>query len=564
MIRNPRFLKLLLSKGIVSEEDLEGYGRKFSDNAFSILMHLVQRRIAKRSELGKLWGDSIGISYVDLEKTLFDRDIVQSLPETFARRNHIILVYKLGEAVTAVTSHPTDESVLREAEKIIGKPISPLFAFPDEIEAAVDVEYRSSDGLKDLSGRIGSTALLESGDKITREQLEKIAGSEAVIELAREIILLGIKEHASDIHIDPGEDLVRVRFRIDGVLQDMIRLEHHVLSPLASRLKILADVDIAARRKPQEGRINFPLSNKTIDMRFSCVPTIYGEKTVLRILGQSADRDIPDLLELNFSRSVHDKLTEVLSHPNGIFFVTGPTGSGKTTTLFAALKYLNKPGVNIMSIEDPIEYRLPGINQVQVNPGTDLDFAMALRSFLRQDPDIILVGEIRDLETARIAAQAALTGHLVLATLHTNDALLALARLIDIGVEPSLLAPSLIGTMAQRLVRKICEHCKVKYRLSKDEAERFFLRAGDREFFFYRGKGCGQCNQTGYSGRIAVHEICVVDDELRRLIVRDTPVGELYACAEKHGYRPMYYDGLKKVLRGLTTISEIDRVCRHA
>ena len=263
---------------------------------------------------------------------------------------------------------------------------------------------------------------------------------------------------------------------------------------------------------------------------------------------------------MNFSKSNLGKINRVIGAPNGVFFVTGPTGSGKTTTLYAVIKHINKPGINIMTIEDPVEYRLPGINQIQVNHAIDLNFASALRAFLRQDPDVILVGEIRDVESAKIVAQAALTGHLVMSTMHTNNALQAVTRLIEIGVEPFLVAPSIIGVMAQRLVRKICEHCKERYPLSPQEIEEIFIGDGNREVFFYRGAGCSYCNYTGYHGRLAIHEIFLLNQKVRELIANGASILNIQDCAKEYGFRSMRYDGLKKVLRGLTTIEEVDRI----
>lgn len=563
MIQNPTFFKMLAAEGIMGEQDAEELLFKCGRDALKALSQVVQRRLADEAVIGKLWGDSIGISFIDLQKTMFDPQAVQSIPESFARKNHLIPLYKLGGTTTVATCSPKDDLVLVEMERITGSPVSPVFALPHHIEAALEVQYRTSGALEDLSSKILTSGVIESGDKITKEQMERIAGNESVSALGREIILLAIKNGASDIHIDPGEEAVRIRFRIDGVLQDKIRLDKAVLSPLASRLKILAGADIVERRIPQDGRISFPLSNKSVDIRFSSTPTIYGEKLVLRILGQTMTENIADLKEINFSRSNLDKLTGILDRPNGIFFVTGPTGSGKTTTLFSTLKHLNKPGVNIMTIEDPVEYRLAGANQIQTNPEIGLDFAKALRSFLRQDPDIILVGEIRDYETARIAAQAALTGHLVLATMHTNNALQAVLRLIEIGVEPFLVAPSIIGAMGQRLVRKICEHCKEPYAPTSEVIDSLFVWDGKREVLFYRGKGCSRCHGTGYSGRIAIHEVIVVNDAIRRLITKDASMLDIYECAKANGFRTMHYDGIKKVLRGMTTLEEVTRVCQE-
>jgi len=559
-LKNSKFIDMLVSSGIISEEESRSLLNEFKGDAFSVLMHSVRRGLAKRTELGMLWGDSIGFPYIDLGKTLFQNEVVEILPEKFARKNKIIFVFQFGDAISAATSNPADSIVLKEAEMVAGRPISPVFSFPEEIKDAIEIHYRSNDSVKELSGKIDIDILTGESKEVSLERLQQISGDHAVIEFVREVLLLGIKERASDIHIEPSEESVRVRFRIDGVLQERFKLRKPLLEPVVARLKVLANANIIERRRPQDGRITLPLSNGSIDFRFSVVPTVYGEKAVLRILGQVETGGAPDLSELGFSGFILSKLKRVINTPNGVFFVTGPTGSGKTTTLFAVLKQINKPGVNIMTIEDPIEYRLPGINQVQTNAAIDLNFASALRAFLRQDPDVILVGEIRDIESAKIAAQAALTGHLVMSTIHTNNALQAITRLIQIGVEPFLVAPSIIGVMAQRLVRKICDDCKESYPLSPKEIEKLFIWDGKRKVSFYKGKGCSRCNYTGYFGRLAIYEIFIINEEVRALIAKASSILEIQESAKKHGFQTMRYDGLKKVLRGLTTIEEVNRV----
>jgi len=557
---NPAFTDLLISERILTAEDTQKLLQKYKGNAFSVLDYLVHGGVARKNHLGKLWGDSVGVAFVDLNKTLFQARAVKMLPEKFARKTRVIPLYELGGVVTLAVASPTNQNILKQAEIKIGSPVSPVFSFPEDIEDAIEIQYQSSDSLNEFIASIADHALFKGTSQITVEQLQKLSGDQSVVELCRGLMLLGVKERASDIHIEPLEDMVRVRYRVDGVLQDRIKLEKALLPPLVSRLKILADLDITERRKPHAGRINLALSNKSIDMRLSIVPTIYGERLVLRILGQIQKDDIPELSDLGFSNSILTGIRRVIGVPNGIFFVTGPTGSGKTTTLFALLKNLNSPGVNIMTVEDPVEYRLSGINQIQVNQAIGLNFASTLRSFLRQDPDIILIGEIRDLETAKIASQAALTGHLILATMHTNSALQAVTRLVEIGVEPFLVAPSIIGVMSQRLLRAICEHCKEKYRLSEREIEKYFIWDQKRELFFYRGTGCPDCNNTGYSGRLAIHELFIMNEEIRSMVAREASIIEIEKAARRIGYKSMRYDGMKKVLRGLTTIDELERL----
>lgn len=554
------YLDRLVTEGIISAEDSTRLAKRFKENSRAILNFLTSEGIARRSELGNLWGEVIGYTYVDLNKTILQEEILQILPASFAKRHKILPLFQFGDAVTTAMFEPNNKILIEEAQKITGRAISPVFAFAEEIEDAIEIHFRSTDSVRELSGQIDISSMTGGKDKVGLEELKTIAGDEAVINFTQELLLLGIKEKASDIHIEPSEESIRIRFRIDGVLQEKLKLDKTLLKPLISRLKIMAGADITETRKPQDGRITLPLSNQSIEFRFSSVPTIYGEKVVLRILGQIQTHEIPILSELDLSRSNMDKLKRVIGAPNGIFFVTGPTGSGKTTTLYAALHHLNKPGVNIVTIEDPVEYRLAGITQVQVNLAIGLDFVSALRSFLRQDPDIILVGEIRDSASAKTAAQAALTGHLVLSTIHTNSALQAITRLIEIGVEPFLIAPSIIGVMAQRLVRRVCEECKERYEPTFEVIDRIFTNVGDQKIHFYRVVGCPQCNYTGYRGRIAIHEIVVIDDDFRDLIGQGTGTSEIQEWARKHGSRSMRHDGIKKILRGLTTLEEIDRV----
>lgn len=560
MIQESAFKDLLVSKGILTEQDFIKLKIKFKDDGLSVLEHLFRTGAAEKSVLGMLWSEAIGVAYVDLDKTLFQSQLVAKLPKDFAVKNHIIPLYQLGEKVTVAAANPANLDVINEAEWLMEVPVSPVFSFLGDIADAIKIQYQTSHSLEKSVTGMGSRDLFKEHAEFTSEQLENLASDNNIVEFAQNLMLLGVKERASDIHIDPHEEMIAVRFRIDGVLHDKIELEKGVLLPLSSRLKILAELDITEIRRPQDGRINIQLSNKSIDIRLSSIPTIHGEKIVLRILGQIDKQTVPGLNELSFSKSTLLGLHRVMKVPFGCFFVTGPTGSGKTTTLFSLLKHINEPEVNIMTVEDPVEFRLPGINQIQVNNAVSLDFAVSLRSFLRQDPDVILIGEIRDTETARIAVRAALTGHFVLASMHTNNASQALTRLIDIGVEPFLVAPSMIGVMSQRLVRTICVHCKEKYPLTTAEMERFFVWEGKQQVFFCQGKGCAECNYTGYMGRLAIHEVLMVNEEIRSLITKGGRSSEVQRAAGKIGFQTMRYDGLKKVLRGMTTLAELERV----
>jgi type IV pilus assembly protein PilB len=560
--RNDEFMELLVKERVLTEEDKNNLLKKFNGSAADILHYLIEGGAASRDLMAKLWGDSINKAYVDLGRTMINYDLFAMLPSETAKKFRVVPLYKFGDTVTIAVSDPEDMEAVRACEKYFEANVSTVFAMPEDLEDTLEISYQDSTKIDEFLAKISVDSLVKGTSKITAGQLQRMAGDQSIIELVRAIMLIGIKEGASDIHIEPQENFVRVRYRIDGVLQDLLKFDVIILTGLISRLKVMSNLDITERRLPLDGRCVLKLKNRSIDFRISTVPSIYGEKAVLRILGQKDSKTVPSLTDLNFSKSIYSKLNLLMENPNGVFFVTGPTGSGKTTTLYALLKYLNEPGVNIMTIEDPVEYRLQGLTQVQVNTAVGLGFANTLRSFLRQDPDIILIGEIRDTETAKIAAQAALTGHLVLATMHTNSAMEAVTRLLEIGVEPFLVAPSMIGVMSQRLIRRICDHCKEPYELKPEEIMRYFYEwDGKTKVHFYKGKGCPKCYGSGYKGRIAIHELLMIDHEVRKMIAEGANILQVqeYTMA-KGGYKTLRYDGLKKILRGLTTIEELNRV----
>ncbi|MEI7901279.1 MAG: GspE/PulE family protein [bacterium] len=560
MIACEELVQQLRALHIMPETELDRYCQQRSDDLLGLLDEIQIRHPAHKDTLGRIWADALNVAYVNIQTTLVDSHVASRLNIDFALREEIIALYEFDGVVTLAASHPENIFMEERVSELLGLAISVVFAFPSQIIDAIEMAYQSSDSLTALIAQSGINELAGQAGVLTTEQMEQLAGSEFVIKFVRGLILLALSERASDIHIEPGERGVRIRFRIDGELEDRFRLESAVLGPVVSRLKILADVDIAECRLPQDGRIGLELRENVLDLRFSSMPSIYGEKVVLRLLGQSQWRAIPDMDQLQFSATTYKNLSRTIQTPNGIFFVTGPTGSGKTTTLYALIKQINTTGVNILTIEDPVEYRLEGITQVQVNPHTGLDFSLALRAFLRQDPDVILVGEIRDAESGRIAAQAALTGHFVLATMHTNSAVQSITRLLDIGVESFLVAPSIIAVMAQRLVRQVCATCRESYPAPQKELDENFINTEGEEVRFWRGGGCPQCHQTGYYGRVAVHELFVVNDEIRNLIAHNATIIELKAAAKRTGFLPMRYDGLKKVLRGLTTLEQVNAI----
>lgn len=557
MPANPKFIESLGDQPWISPREAQALAVRFKDDGMAMLQSLVEQFPNRMDDLGKLWGDSLGVAYVPPAKSIIQYDVVRRLPKAQAMKHVVLPIYEFDNVATVAAASPEDTETMQAVESALNCFVSPVFAFPQQIKAVLEIAYLTKDQLSAM------LAIPEDGsgdERLLFARLGKLAQDKAISEFTRGMFLLAIRNRASDIHIEPARDAVRIRFRQDGTLQEALKIDLTALPSLVNHIKILAGADIAENRKPQDGRISIPLQDREVDVRFSCVPAIYGEKIVLRILGQTSFSAIPEIEELSLSKSVHDDMVSIISAPNGIFFITGPTGSGKTTTLFSALKRLNRPGINIMTIEDPVEYRLPGLNQVQVNVPAGVTFAGALRAFLRQDPDVILIGEIRDLETASIAAQAALTGHLVMATMHTNSALQAVTRLIQIGVEPFLVAPSLIGVMAQRLVRKLCDECKERYALTQKQIERYFDWDGSQKVEFCRAVGCERCAGTGYFGRMAIHELFIIDEETRDLIGRNASILDIQQHAYSKGFKTLRYDGFKKVLRGLTTPDEVDRV----
>jgi type IV pilus assembly protein PilB len=559
-LKNPVFIQSVIDKKQIPEKEFGLLRNKSKLNDYDILLYLISQSILDPNDAGKLWADSLSLTYINLQQTLFKPEIVSLLPKEFAIENSIVCIYHLGDMVTAAMADPGDRKTIAKAEQFAKQKISPLFSFESDIKDSIDIHYHTLDDIEKASGKIDLSRYGSKSGEISAADLNKIAGNEAIIEFVRGVLLLSVRENASDIHIEPLEKILRIRFRIDGRMVERLKLDPALTKPLVSRLKIMANLDIAEKRRPLDGRINLKLSNSSIDFRMSTAPSLYGEKVVLRLLGEQKNRLVPILENLSFSKSIYEKVKKLVATPNGVFFVTGPTGSGKTTTLFSALRYINNPEINIITVEDPIEYRLPGITQIQVNRNIDLNFQTVLRSALRQDPDVILVGEIRDLETAKTATEAALTGHLVLSTLHTNDAIQAVTRLVEIGVEPFIVGPSIIGVLAQRLVRRICESCKESYLASREIMDELFDWDGKEALTLYKGGGCHACSGTGYKGRIGIHEMLMVDNQIREMLSKNSSHTILRASAYEKGYRSMWYDGIKKAVRGLTTVDEILRV----
>lgn len=524
----------------------------------TLVLELVKGSYISRKKWGSKIGDQNQYAYLPLRETLIDESLLPLIPHEIAKKYSAMVVYKLGSRVSVALKDPLDQATKDIISNFVGSPISPLFSFEDEIQKTIAMYYGSSEGLDNLM--IHSEPALKLLASSSKEPLTQLANKYELRQLSDRLIYMALKDKATDIHLEPKSHHLIIRFRKDGVLYEKALLSSEVAPPLISCFKVLAGIDITERRKPQDGRFNFSLSaDHIIDVRVSSLPSLYGETMVLRLLGAEFLDRFLNFEELGFTHDILQHLKKALSAPNGMIFVTGPTGSGKTTTLHCALNYICDSGINIVTIEDPIEYEHPDITQVSVDEKAGRTFSSVLRSVLRQDPDVIMVGEIRDLETARIAANAALTGHMVLTSLHTNDVIQAMTRMIEMGVEHFVIAPSVIGILGQRLVRRICKHCKEEYIPEETYLSNFFdLRGVTHLPYLYRGRGCEACSQTGFSGRVAVHEFLGITNTLRNCILRTQDYEEFYRIAvnSKH-YLPFAKDGLKKVLMGLTTFEEV-------
>ncbi|NOY23726.1 MAG: Flp pilus assembly complex ATPase component [Acidobacteria bacterium] len=543
-----RLGEMLVEAGLITKDQVEKaleYSRK---NGIRLGKALIRMNVIEEEDIIKTISEQLNIPYVDVGNILFDPEIVTLIPEVFAKKNKVIPLFLVDKTLTVAISDPLNVYIIDDLANIVGKKINVVISTETDIETALRNFYANESPIADNLALDGI------------EFQETGANEKPVIKLVNNILISAIKEEASDIHLEPGKTKLRVRFRVDGVLHThKIQIPTYLNAAVISRIKIMGDMDIAEKRSPQDGRFPLDISGKKLDVRVSTLPTIFGEKIVLRLLDKS--NILVGLDSLGIDNTDYDMVLDALKTVNGIILVTGPTGSGKTTTLYSALQMLNSEDKNIITVEDPVEYQLKHVNQVQVNPQAGITFASGLRSILRQDPDIIMVGEIRDAETAEIAVQAALTGHLVLSTLHTNNAVSTISRLLDMKVEPFLLASSIRAIVAQRLVRKICTHCIEAYPAA--EAERAVLEVqAPGDITLYHGKGCNFCNKTGYKGRTGIYEILRPDRKIRNLIMNRRPMDELEDAALESGFNAMQKQGIRKVLKGITSLEEVLRVSR--
>lgn len=550
--------EILLDDGLVTEAQLLAALDETMARGSTLGRTLVELGVLTESQLVKALANQVGMAFVDLDDYPVDRTAVSLVPGSLCRRYSVLPVALEGGSIVLATSDPGNVMAVDDVRSVSGMPVIPVIATHDNLLRAIDRFCRADDEMEDLSQAFEDQVDDSEADL---SRMAEIGNDDApIVRFVNLLVTQAITDRASDIHIEPSEHDLRVRYRIDGVLHETQRAPKQITGGVISRVKIMSDIDIAERRKPQDGRMSVVHNGRKIDLRVATLPTVWGEKIVMRILDNSTAS--LDLRDLSFLEENYATYREAYTKPYGMILVTGPTGSGKSTTLYATLNAVSKPEINVITVEDPVEYRLAGINQVQVNPKAGLTFAGALRSILRSDPDVVLLGEIRDHETAQIAIEAALTGHLVLSTLHTNDAPSAVTRLTEMGIEPFLVGSALDAVVAQRLARKLCGKCKVAYTPTPEEmtAARFPWLPGEPLPELMRPVGCVTCSKTGYRGRLALHEVMRVTEEIERHAVAHSSSADIAATAVKQGMIPLRDDGWQKVALGQTSIEEILRV----
>jgi type IV pilus assembly protein PilB len=554
--------QLLLSRNVVTAEQIDhALARQQASSQRRLLGEvLVEMGYCTENQIASALAEAYAVPYAQVSPKLCDPTVIELMPREFLEEHAVLPLFKVRNVLTIALSEPSNVFLMDEIERLAGCRIQVVCATAHDIRATLQT-YMPSANVFVIDDIIDDASLTDFAmiDHLPEDisDLEEVAGQSPVVKLVNYLIYNAVGENASDIHIEPDEKILRVRYRVDGHLYEKIRPPHQMHAAIVSRIKIMAGLDIAQRRLPQDGSIHVLMQSRPVDLRVSVMPGTWGEKAVIRVI--DIRRILTNLESLGFSYENLRKYRQIINAPHGIVLVTGPTGSGKNTTLYAALSELNSEQVNICTVEDPVECNVSGINQFEVHDSAGFSFANALRSLLRQDPDIVMVGEIRDRETAGIAVQAALTGHLVLSTLHTNDAPGAITRLIDLGVAPYLVSASLIGVLAQRLVRKICPNCKEEYEPTP-AIRKMVEHWNGSAMKFYRGIGCKKCRNTGYVGRIAIHELFISDEKLQEMVVQGATLRGLRKAALETGMRPLHLDGVDKVAAGITTIDEILRV----
>ncbi|MDD3807476.1 MAG: ATPase, T2SS/T4P/T4SS family [Candidatus Marinimicrobia bacterium] len=546
--------QLFVENRKITQEQLNEALRYKNEKGIYFGKALLELNYITEHELAQFLAAQMDIPFVKLDDLTIDKEIIRLIPEDMAREYQVIPLFKIGDQLTIATADPLNVEIIDIITKQTGMDLDLVLATESDIQYAVDVYYGKSKKIEGLSEENIEYEVEDIEKKREAAREEEITGNTQVIEAVNTMLLQAIDMGVSDIHFEPREKDVRIRFRLDGTLFENYTLPKAFQASVASRLKIMCNMDIAETRKPQDGRIRFKKDNKRVSLRVSTYPTYFGEKIVMRVLDK--EKNQVELSNLGFTQDVLQKWQELIHLPNGIILVTGPTGSGKTTTLYSTLTTLNTVSKNIITVEDPIEYELDNINQGQVNPKIGVTFSSALRTILRQDPDIMMIGELRDQETVELAIRSALTGHLVLSTLHTNDAPSAITRMIDMGVEPYLISSTLRAVLAQRLIRKLCPHCKERFTPPLKVLEKFNLDP-TKTYTFYKPVGCIQCRNTGYLGRLGLFELLTNDEKMSEMIVSGATLNQLRKYAISQGMVQLMYQGIQLAKEGIVSIEEV-------
>jgi general secretion pathway protein E len=546
--------EVLVRTGMVTAEQIQDMSQIARQGDKKVEEVLVEEGLITTRDLVRALSIQLRVPLIDLERHNINPEILKLVPEELARKYNVLPLDVIGQSLALVMEDTMDVGTIDDIAVVTKMRVEPMMGFPDEIREAINRNYGAD---RETKEEITVLASPPEEEEIEPEQLLSEEAQAPAIRSLNQLILQAVRSRASDIHIEPHKDKLQIRYRIDGVLLDTRSLDSRIHPALISRLKIIAGMNVAERRRPQDGQYSVSVDGKDIDIRVACGNTIYGEMAVLRLFLKSAS--LLKLSDLGLSPSMLERYQQMLKLPFGMILLGGPTGSGKTTTLYASINRLNSMERNIMTIEDPVEYHLKGINQFQVNPKADVSFANSLRAFMRLDPDIILVGEIRDTETAKIATQAALTGHLVLSSVHANDAVGILFRLQDLGIEPFLICAALAGTVAQRILRRICPHCRESYEPPTEERIAYQEDMGELPAQFYKGIGCNLCGDSGYLGQSGIFELLTLTEEVKQLFLSGATANQIRAQAIKDGMEPLKHDAMLKVKEGITAVSEVLR-----
>ncbi|MCK5581612.1 MAG: Flp pilus assembly complex ATPase component TadA [Candidatus Omnitrophica bacterium] len=562
-----RLQDILLRDSLIKEEDLEKALQAQKDTGGELSKILVKLKLVSEDDLARVLGEGLGMPPIDISRFKVDPDIVKILPEEIVIKYQVLPISKIGNILTLAMADPLNIFVIDNIKALTGLNITPIIGRPTQIQSAIEKHYATDseqvlqDIIKDIRDAEDLELVREIEGDMDRATIEDLTQEAPMIKLTDTIIHQAVIAKASDVFIEPLEKSLRIRYRVDGVIREIDQMSKALHLPIISRIKVISSLDISERRLPQDGRFKTIMSgNKEVDFRVNVLPTILGEKVVLRVLDKSAG--MVDIEKLGFEEASMRRLKECAKRPHGMILSCGPTGSGKTTTLYSILKYVDSPEINIVTVEDPVEYQMKGMNQVNVKPSFGLTFATALRSILRQDPDIIMIGEIRDTETLDIAVKAALTGHLVLSSLHTTTACGSVVRMMNMGVEPYLLCSSVVAIIGQRLLRRICKSCKEEYVVPEELVERLGLHrmTQEKEIKLFRGAGCAKCLKSGYIGRVGISEILVLSPVVQEHVLHGAGELKIKEVGRRDGMKTMREDGLAKALTGLTTLEEVLRV----